>query len=92
MNGRVKWKEESGVSISSSLEDGWSMTRSQAPRRDSSLSGTGQHPPGTGDISLANQGRDCQAGEVAPPDLSWGPMSAPKAEEHVPPVGREKIR
>lgn len=39
---------------------------------------------------------DHQAGEVAPPDLSWGSMPmwtpAPEGEQHVPRVGKEKIR
>lgn len=81
----------------------------QLPRGWLAVGGGPGHPEGTpprleqvstplalGTSALPTRWGDRQAGEVAPPDLSWGPMPArtpaPEAEEHVPQVGREKIR
>lgn len=70
--------------------------RSQPPSEDPSMSGTGQHPLELGTSTSLTRWGDHQAGDVAPPDLSWGPMPActpaSKAEEHVPHVGREQTR
>lgn len=53
-------------------------------------------PLGLGTSTSLTRWGDYKAGEVAPPDLSWGPMPAwtpaPEAEEHILNVGMEKIR